>query len=235
LWDAEGKPGPVLEGLAESVHAIAWSPDSKQLVSGGSDGNAALWDIQEGALLDILEGGHGDVDAISWSPDGKKIAVGGDGVWSLWSGDGEKLSEQTGHIDAVMGLAFSPNGQFIVSAGWDNSVRLWSAEGKFLRSFHGHTAPAYSASWSPDSNTVVSGGRDGAIRTWSVESGNQIWSAFYQQDDTMVTMSAAGQIRVGDEKTAEAGLRYLVEKPNGAMEVLKYSEFLKRIESGATE
>ncbi|PVH69761.1 hypothetical protein DL98DRAFT_348592, partial [Cadophora sp. DSE1049] len=63
-----------LEGHSNSVSLIAFSPDSKQVVSGG-DVTVRLWDTATGAALQTLDG-HSDsilVSSVAFSPDGKLL------------------------------------------------------------------------------------------------------------------------------------------------------------------
>ena len=81
LWSVTGKPLHVLRGHPESVTCIAFSADSKFLVSGGDDSTALLWDVASGKLVafsarrtprGVWRGKSGD---LALSADGKRLAV----------------------------------------------------------------------------------------------------------------------------------------------------------------
>src|SRR3954452_20467264 len=76
------------------------------------------------------------------------------------------------HDRMVIGLAYSPDGKYIASAGWDNLVRLWDAKtGKEVRRFEGHKGPVYGVTFSPDGKRLVSNGQELTIRVWEVATG----------------------------------------------------------------
>nr|WP_322657112.1 AAA-like domain-containing protein [Dendronalium sp. ChiSLP03b]MDZ8203443.1 AAA-like domain-containing protein [Dendronalium sp. ChiSLP03b] len=55
------------------VSSIAFSPDSKILASGGSDGTIILWNIAIGQEITTLTEYGGAVTDLAWSPDGKTL------------------------------------------------------------------------------------------------------------------------------------------------------------------
>ncbi|WP_235620311.1 WD40 repeat domain-containing protein [Prochlorothrix hollandica] len=55
-------------------------------------------------------------------------------------------------------MAFSPDGQTIVSGSSDKTIRLWDLQGNPIgEPFRGHSAYVWSVAFSPDGQTIVSG------------------------------------------------------------------------------
>jgi WD40 repeat protein len=65
-----------LEGHSATVMSVAFSPDSKQVVSGSYDKAVRLWDVATGALQQILEGHSATVMSVAFSTDGKQVISG---------------------------------------------------------------------------------------------------------------------------------------------------------------
>src|SRR5207245_2958005 len=59
-------------------------------------------------------------------------------VWNIETG--ECVHQMVGHTERVWGLAWSRDGQRILSGAWDNTARLWDVTtGKCLRVLEGHS------------------------------------------------------------------------------------------------
>src|SRR6267378_1393082 len=72
-------------------------------------------------------------------------------------------------------IAFSPDGNQIVSGSGDQSVRVWEAKtGEQLRELQGHTSAVYSVAFSPDGNQIVSGSCDESVQVWDAQTGEQL-------------------------------------------------------------
>jgi WD40 repeat protein len=80
----------------------------------------------------------------------------------------DESNRLVGHKGAVKGVAFSPDGQLIVSASGDKTVKLWSLNGKLLRTFIGHKSLVWEAVFSDDGKIIVSGSMDGTLKLWNL-------------------------------------------------------------------
>jgi hypothetical protein len=125
------RPSLTLRGHNDAVQALAFSPDSKLLVSGGRDGRVQAWDVTTGqrrwtrALLQT-EG----VGAVAFAPDGRSLAWGGKTVELCDPATGDTDTRLVGHRGEVQRLAFSPHGRTLASASdcapeSPAEVKLW--------------------------------------------------------------------------------------------------------------
>jgi len=164
---------------ADSLLAMAWSPDSKMLASGGIMTEIRLWDVMTGKEAGRFSEST-SASVLAWSPDAKMIASAWEDenstihVWDVVSR--KEIRQLDGkHKDGVKSLAWSPDGKTLASGGCDRTIHLWDPEtGKEFRSLSGHEGSVESLAWSPDGKRLASGGQDKAIRLWDPMTGKQV-------------------------------------------------------------
>ncbi|CAI9106775.1 OLC1v1005994C2 [Oldenlandia corymbosa var. corymbosa] len=84
-----------------------------------------------------------------------------------------------GHTEAVLSVAFSPDGQQLASGSGDTTVRLWDLSTQTpLFTCKGHKNWVLCIAWSPDGKYLVSGSKSGELQCWDpktgLPSGNQL-------------------------------------------------------------
>jgi WD40 repeat protein len=145
----EFKTGKVKHELTDSqmktVLAVAISPDSKLLATGGFDGMIRLWDMESGKrkhLLKPVQKDQGELSrmllSMAFSPDGKWLASSGVNGITLWDmtkaearqtfgglGEGDQPQDEKSQMSrCVKCIAFSPDGQTLASAYLDGTIRF---------------------------------------------------------------------------------------------------------------
>ena len=132
------------------------------------------WQLPDGAKMRL---GKGKLYDFAYSPDGTKIAAAaGIGIWIYDVHTGEELNLITGGNALITRVAFSLDGNTIVSDINESSLSLWDVNsGKQIRTYWGHGHPVITdIVFSPDGKTFASGSTGSSVRIWEIDSGRQL-------------------------------------------------------------
>jgi WD40 repeat protein len=125
----------------------------------------------------ITFGRKGVVLAVAFSPDDRFIASSFSDI-TIWDATtGKEIRTLKGHDNAVLSLAFSPDGKRIISGSMGNDLIVWDVNsGEELMRLEGHDAPKGIASvdLSTDGKQIVSGDYGGTIKIWEASSGKEL-------------------------------------------------------------
>jgi len=193
LWDVTTKKQvQLLQGYANGVRYLAFSPDGTLALSSDRSSGVRLWDIKNEKQVPCCQGRYVDMQEVAFTSDGKRVMIAEYHVsvshkctvhcWDLASERElfQTLIETPYIINCV---AFSPDGTLALTAGgnnggivgYDHSVRLWECEGKkelgppipvSLCTLRGHTNLVTCLAFSRDGQLALSGSADNTVRLW---------------------------------------------------------------------
>jgi WD40 repeat protein len=177
VWNVDGSPKcPPLKGHTEVLVDIAFSSDSKRLVSTGentpdvkTNNVAIVWDLASCREIARMGEHQGRVNVARFSPSNDLVATGSqDSTARLWNLGNDKSIALTGHQDEVRDVSFSPDGNKVATASADSTVRLWDRQGhEITPALKGHVGKVDSVAFSPNGKILASGGADGTVRLWN--------------------------------------------------------------------
>ncbi len=193
------------------ITSFALSPDGKKLVSGGGSSNSPInfWNMETLKLENEFTRRHTLILRIC--PQGRTLAasIPRYGV-ALWDGKtGEQLPEIEARYAEIRAIAFSPNGEFVASAGFNGRVNInVVATGKLVASMHaGHLIHLFCLAWSPGGKLIASSGKDPDIQLWDAQTKKWLGKLEGHTDTVLaaefapVTAPAAFLATAGDDHT----------------------------------
>jgi WD40 repeat protein len=114
----------------------------------------------------------------------------------------------------VAGVAFSPDGERLASAGGDGAVKVWNSRtGNVVLEFRAHGRSVVSVAFHPDGKHLASAGADGWVKVWDLTTSQEVFSgpcevnrkfgtayavAFRPPDGRQLAAGSDGAVRVWD-------------------------------------
>jgi len=153
--------------------ALGFLGNGDRIAVGWSSGKVSVHESATGAQLREFEAHQEPIATMAVSPTTNVIATSAgysDRTIKLWNADsGEAIGELTGNQAWVPGLAFSPDGALLASAGSDQTIRLWDTKSWApVATLRGHEDEMYCVAFSPDGRRLISGDKEGSVRLWQI-------------------------------------------------------------------
>jgi len=174
IWDTQtGSELITLGDRKTNTDCFKFSPDGKRIISGDDAGDLKIWDVTTGEMLTVIHADPYSVGCIAVNSNGSQIASAGltDKEIKVWDVQTRvQLASFRGHQPNFVGsLAFSPDGNYIVSGDNINLVKTWeTATGRELATYRGHEGGINSLAFTRDGKRIVSGSWDGTVKLWDV-------------------------------------------------------------------
>jgi len=148
-------PPRLLEGHTAPVTAMAFTPDSRFLVTASEDKTLRLWNLASMSSMPLRNGGK-TVD-IRMSSNGRRMVTLDEDASSvyLWTlgrdGVPRAPSELQGHREPIVTIEISPDAQWLATSSGDETARLWD-----LTSRDPHASPRVFPHGRPNEPVVFS-------------------------------------------------------------------------------
>ncbi len=189
LWDLErGSYRTALHGHTAIVHDLAFTPDSRSLLSGSEDGTGTrlasagsdmlvtIWERDGRTPPRLLRGHSWIAYGVAWSADGQRLSSSGlDNaiqVWDAITEAGVQTLRDPKHPDtSFFGVEWSPDGRFLASGSYQQVWEVSTGTRRWVG--RGQPTTIRRVAWSPDGTRLASCGYDGSVILWEAATGTQ--------------------------------------------------------------
>ncbi|WP_321471952.1 WD40 repeat domain-containing protein [uncultured Paludibaculum sp.] len=198
-----GAPNPAAQKSARvgssPVTRVRWNGDATQLLTGMEDGTAVILDAATLDELARLPGLAGAALAVGWNSHGVPVTVARTGEVRVWDRN-TPLKRIRASSQAVIGLAFSPNGERLAAGSADGRVKIIDiAQGTVIGDWK-NVPPlkqVWDVAYSPNGAIVASVSLDGLLNLWTASGKNfdghsfpkSVWSLDFAPDGKSVAVA----------------------------------------------
>jgi WD40 repeat protein len=185
--ESDTQPNPTV------IEEEASDKPSNNQTNEGTQSTSRIVSVQEMAVFqEKVEVGY-PIWNVAFSPNSQLIAVCSSHRIGLWTIEGKNIVRDFlypkdhplhNHFYDVgfLSIAFSPDGEYIVSGLGNGKIQLWNLQGNPVGGlFGGHYGPIRSIAFSPDGQYIVTGSDDYTVRVWNLQ-GNPVTPPLLHQD-----------------------------------------------------
>jgi len=154
----------------------------------------------------------------------------------------QEANRLSGHRSAVLTVAFSPDGQQLVSGSVDGSLKFWRRDGHLLRTLQGHQSVIRVVRFSPRGDLFASTGDDKTIKLWT-PSGDLvrtiptqiggIWSLDFSPDGSSLIVGGSNDLI--EEHSIRGPLIQTLRETNVGVRAVAFSPDGKTIAAGCMD
>nr|AFJ24811.1 WD repeat containing protein-61 [Schmidtea mediterranea] len=188
IWDLES--GQQMRSFDGAANLDAWtlmfSPDSRFIATGCQEGDINLIGVDSGKIERTISLKGKFCLSIAYSPLGTHLAAGAlNGMINICDIQTGQLKSQDGHAMPVRGLAFSHDGQRLVSASDDGQIKVYDVtSGSVVTTLTGHSNWVLGVDFCADNRHIVSCSSDKTVRIWDLNNNARI-QTLYDHDDVI--------------------------------------------------
>lgn len=181
IWDLVSPTPRIkaeLTSSAPACYALAISPDSKVCFSCCSDGNIAVWDLQNQTLVRQFQGHTDGASCIDISADGTKLWTGGlDNTVRSWDLREGRQLQQHDFSSQIFSLGYCPTGEWLAVGMENSNVEVLHANKPDKYQLHLHESCVLSLRFASCGKWFVSTGKDNLLNAWRTPYGASIFQS----------------------------------------------------------
>ncbi|XP_037552519.1 PWP2 small subunit processome component [Nematolebias whitei] len=160
------------EGDFNNLTAAAFHKQTHILVTAFASGIFHLHELPEFNLIHSLSISDQRISSVAFNGSGDWIAFGCSRMGQLlvWEWQSESyVFKQQGHFNNMAALAYSPDGQYIVTGGDDGKVKVWNTNSSLcFVTFTEHTSSITNVAFTSSGFVIVSASLDGTVRAFDL-------------------------------------------------------------------